>query len=484
MRIAKLVMSAVFLVVAGLLSAQDAVIPKDQEIEKTPEDVFLDELQEHTFRWFWETSNPVNGLVPDRAPDTHFSSVAATGFGLTAIPVGIERGYVTRREGIDRVLATLRFFLEAPQGTDPAGMTGYKGFVYHFLDMQNGQRFERVELSTIDTALLMMGVLFCQSYFENDCAHEVEIRQLADQLYQRVEWDWAVIRKQLIAMGWHPERGFIPHDYKGYDEAMFLYLLALGSPTHSIDSQAWNDFTETYHWERFQGQDHVNFAPLFGHQYTQVWLDMRGLHDPFMKAKGIDYFENSRRATLAQRAYAMQNPLQWQDYGPNIWGLTACDGPADVMLEYRGTLRQFRSYSARGAGADYINDDGTLSPTAAGGSVVFAPELVIPALMEMKNRYGDAIYNAYGFVDAFNPTFRHFDKTTLQHGKMVGELGWFDTDQLGIDQGPILLMIENYRSGMIWDVMKRNPYIITGLKRAGFSGGWMDLETPAGVATE
>ena len=442
--------------------------------ESLDETAFLDDLHHRTFQWFWETTMPENGLVPDRAPTTDFSSVAATGFGLTAIPVGIEQGYITRREGIDRVLTTMRFFLDSPQGKDPSGMTGYKGFYYHFLDMESGERFGEVELSTIDTALLMMGVLFCQSYFDKDCVHEVEIRELADALYLRVQWDWAVVRKELISMGWHPESGFIPHDYKGYDEAMLLYLLALGSPTYGIEAQAWNDFSETYRWDEFHGQSHVNFAPLFGHQYSHVWIDFRGIRDAYMRGKGIDYFENSRRATIAQREYAMRNPMQWEDYGLNIWGLTACDGPADLMLTYKNQRRQFRTYSARGAGADYVNDDGTIAPTAAGGSIAFAPELVVPALMEMKNRYGEAVYNEYGFVDAFNPSFRHFENITLRHGQLVEGLGWFDTDQLGIDQGPILLMIENFRSGLIWDTVKRNPYIIEGLRKAGFTDGWLD----------
>ena len=329
-----------------------------------------------------------------------------------------------------------------------------------------------------------MGVLCCQVYFDKDCIHEQEIRELADVLYRRVEWDWAVLRKQLISMGWHPESGFIPHDYKGYDEAIFLYILALGSPTHGIGEQAWQDFTETYHWQSFQGHQMVNFAPLFGHQYSQVWMDMRGIQDDYMAVKGIDYFENSRRATLAQRDYAIANPLGWEGYGPNVWGLTACDGPADVIREYNGLERQFRTYSARGAGADYINDDGTIAPTAAGGSAAFAPEVVIPALMEMKARYGTAVYNEYGFVDAFNPSFRHVSDVTLHHGWLEPELGWFDTDQLGIDQGPILLMVENYRTGMIWDLMKRSPYIAAGLRKAGFRGGWLEEIPVAAEVTE
>ncbi|KAF0093199.1 MAG: hypothetical protein E1N59_3045 [Puniceicoccaceae bacterium 5H] len=441
-------------------------IPADQ-------DAFLADIQERTFDWFWDWTNPDNGLVPDRAPTPSFSSVAAVGFGLTAWPIGIERGYISRKQGVDRVLNTLRFFADAPQGDVPVGMTGYRGFYYHFLDMENGKRYLQVELSTIDTALLMMGVLFCQSYFDGPGEQEAEIRELAEMLYRRVEWDWAEIRPNLMCMGWLPEIGFLDSDYEGYDEAMFLYLLALGSPTHPISSDAWDAFVWSYRWDPFQQQEHIAFAPMFGHQYAQSWIDLRGVQDAFMAEKGIDYFENSRRAAYAQRAYAIRNPLGWEDYGENIWGLTACDGPIDMRREYKGRMREFFTYRARGAGADYITDDGTIAPTAAAASLPFAPEIVIPALQEMRRRYGDDLYNQHGFVDAFNPSYTYTD-IDVPNGEVVPGKGWFGKDHLGIDQGPILLMIENFRSGFVWDVMKRNPHIVRGLERAGFSGGWLE----------
>lgn len=436
-------------------------------------DTFFDSVESRTFAWFWDSTNPENGMVPDRTPEKPFASVAAVGFGLTAIPVGIERGYVTREEGIERVLATLRFLRDAPQGDAASGVIGYKGFYYHFLDMDTGTRYQKVELSTIDTALCMMGVLFCQSYFDGATADEVAIREIAEELYQRVEWDWFTIRKSLLCMGWHPEHGFINADYKGYDEAMFLYILALGSPTHPVPESAWTDFTSSNRWADFMGQEHIVFAPLFGHQYSHVWIDFRGIQDELMREKGIDYFENSRRATIAQRAYAIQNPLGWKDYGPLIWGFTACDGPASIKHEYNGELRTFMTYNARGADADYISDDGTIAPTAAGGSLPFAPEHTVSALMEMVRRYGKHVYNEHGFVDAFNPSF-DFEGVAPEKGTVVPYVGWFDSDQLGIDQGPILLMIENYRTGLVWETMKRNPHILRGLQRAGFKGGWLD----------
>lgn len=443
------------------------------------DEAFLDTLQTRTFGYFWETANPENGLVPDRWPRETFASVAAVGFALTAYPVGIERGWITRDEGIERVLTTLRFLWDAPQGPEPTGMAGHRGFFYHFLDMETGHRFRTVELSTIDTMLLLAGALFCQEYFSGNDALESEIRALADSLYLRVEWDWIDPDQQpLIGMGWHPESGFIPHAYRGYDEAMLLYLLALGSPTHPVEPEAWSAFTATHPWADFYGYEHVNFAPLFGHQYSHVWVDFRGIQDEYMRERGIDYFENSRRAVLGQRAYAINNPMGWRDYGEDVWGLSASDGPKDTTLVVDGDPREFWSYRARGAAATQIEDDGTLVPTATGGSIPFTPEETIRALRTMRDRYGEHLWGEYGFFDAFNPSFR-VEGIELTHGYVIPDVGWFDTDYLGIDQGPILLMAENHRTGMIWEHMRRNPYLIRGLQRAGFSGGWLDAAAGA-----
>ncbi|MCU0453830.1 MAG: Tat pathway signal protein [Bacteroidetes bacterium] len=431
-------------------------------------DPFLDTLQHRTFRFFWDTTNPENGLAVDRYPTRSFSSVAALGFALTSYPIGIQRGYVTHDAAAERVLTTLRFLWKAPQRDHPVA-AGHKGFFYHFLDMQTGLRFERVELSTIDTALLLAGILMCQSYFDGPSPREEAIRAYADSLYRRVDWTWAQPRPPLISLGWYPEKGFHPMDWRGYNEAMIMYLLALGSPTHPIEPEAWTKWTETYVWAPYGGQEFVSFGPLFGHQYSHCWIDFRGLQDEYMKAKGIDYFENSRRATLSQREYAIRNPLQWKDYSAEIWGLTACDGPHDTSFVIDGRLRQFRTYAARGVSFDWSNDDGTIAPTAAGGSLPFAPEVCLDALKAMRERYGDLVWNDHGFVDAFNRTY--VTSTT-------GENGWFDVDQLGIDQGPILIMAENLRSGMVWEIMKKNPYIVAGLRRAGFAGGWLDGRSP------
>ena len=432
---------------------------------------FLDTLQQRTFAFFWERTNPVNGLTPDRWPAKSFSSIAAVGFALTAYPVGVERGYITRQQAADRTLTTLRWFYQAPQGPAATGTTGNLGFFYHFLDMDTGLRFQTVELSTIDTSLLLGGVLFCQQYYDRSDATEMAIRAYADSLYRRVNWPAAQANGPLVSMGHSPESGWLNVDYRGYNEAMLLYVLALGSPTHPIDAAAWPAYTSTYPWATFYGQTHVNFAPLFGHQYSHVWIDFRGIQDVYMRGRGIDYFENSRRATLSQRAYAMANPDGWKGYSSTVWGLTASDGPSDTTLTIDGRSRHFQTYSARGAAANEIRDDGTIAPTAAGGSIPFAPEIVVPALKAMRTTYSGAVFSQYGFFDSFNPTFN--DAGAARMGHVVAGSGWVDNDYLGIDQGPIVLMVENYRTGLVWKYMKKSPYIRRGLERAGFTGGWL-----------
>ncbi len=436
----------------------------------------LDDIERRTFDFFWETTDATTGLAPDRHPSRPFSSIAAIGFALTAYPIGAERGWVSRDQAAKRTLATLRFLRDAPMGPEATGRSGYRGFYYHFLDMRSGHRFGAwVELSSVDTSLMMMGVLFAQSYFERDDLREREIREIADTLYRRIEWDWMQPRPPLISMGWNPETGrFIDHDWKGYNEAMLVYVLALGSPTHPVEPAAWTEWTRSYDrsWGEFQGQTYLSFAPHFGHQYSHAWIDFRGIRDAYMRERGFDYFENSRRATLAQHAYAVANPMAWKGYSSEIWGLTASDGPQNTRQPYRGEQREFRAYSARGAGRADGFDDGTIAPTAALSSLPFAPDVVVPAAEAMRTRYGDDLYGRYGFFDAFNPSFEY--DVPLVTGKVVPGKGWFASDYLGIDQGPILAMIANHRDGFVWNVMKRNPHIRRGLERAGFQGGWLD----------
>jgi len=325
-------------------------------------------------------------------------------------------------------------------------------------------------VSTVDTALLLAGVLFCQSYFDTQNPREVEIRKLADEIYRRVDWTWAQPRPPGVALAWTPEQGFSNDDWRGYNEAMLVYLLALGSPTHPVSPQAWSLWTSTYdkQWGTLYDQTFLSFAPLFGHQYTHVWVDFRGIRDAYMRQHGLDYFENSRRATYTQRRYAIANPQHWQAYGKDIWGMSASDGPGPSREPYLGKDRSFMKYAARGVGIGQILDDGTIAPTAAISSLPFAPEIVLPATLEMYHRFGSSIYSSYGFLDAFNASFPGANVKPGEH-----DAGWVDPDYLGIDQGPILAMIENYRSDLVWRVMRNDVYLRQGLERAGFSGGWL-----------
>jgi hypothetical protein len=432
----------------------------------------LDDVERRSFHYFWDLADPRTFLIPDRAPTPSFSSIAAVGFGLTAYGIGAERGYVTRDDAARRTLATLQSLLAMKQGPEPRGVSGYKGFYYHFLDMKTAERFETVELSTVDTSLLVAGALFSQSYFDRDNETEKAIRSAAEELYTRVDWPWEQVRAPAISMGWTPEQGFHTYDWRGYNEAMIVVILALGSPTHPVDASAWSEYHKTDQWGTFYGQQQIVFAPLFGHQYSHVWIDFRGIQDANMRAHGIDYFENSRRAALSQHAYAIDNPDRWRGYGDRIWGLSACDGPMDATITIDGRPRTFHSYHARGATAGDIRDDGTIAPTAAASSIAFAPEIAIPAIHEMSTRYGKNLYSMYGFLDAFNPTLRTTEE--LKHGRVDPAQGWFDIDYLGIDEGPIVAMIENYRSGLVWKTMRRNPHIVRGLRRAGFGGGWLE----------
>lgn len=450
---------------------------------------FSEELSERTFRYFWDTTDTKRCLAPDRWPSNPFSSIAATGFALTAYGIGAERGYVTRTEAALRTRDCLRFYWNAPQGNEAVGKTGYKGFFYHFLKNDDGTRYKTNELSTVDTSLFLGGALFAQSYYDRNDPVEAEIRDLAEKIYTRVDWTFVqrtnigtearnLANSHGITMGWKPERGFETHDWVGYNEGMLVYVLALGSPTHPVGKDAWDkgwaaDLEKD--WGSYYGQQHLQFEPMFGHQYSHIWVDFRGIRDEFMRGKGIDYFENSRRATLSQRAYGADNPNKWAGYGADIWGWTASDGPGYSQGKYsvNGMARSFNGYMARGVSAIRIVDDGTIVPTAAGGSVPFAPEVAIPALMAMRTKYGERLYTRYGFKDAFNPSFI-FAGVNSYNGTVDPVHGWIANDYLGIDQGPILAMMENHRSGFVWKVMRRNPHIVRGLKRIGFTGGWLD----------
>lgn len=437
---------------------------------------FYDDIERRTFRFFWDTANRTNGLVPDRWPTPSFCSIAAVGFALTAYPVGVERGWCSRADARDLTLTTLRFFHGAPQGPAPSGVSGYKGFFYHFLDMQSGTRFRQTELSSVDTTLLLLGILFAGRYYGGSHPVEREIRALSEAIYARADWNFfRHDGRAPISMGWNPETGLIPANWVGYNEGMMVNILALGAPVHAGPDGLWSEWTKPYprFWRGVAGTRHLAFAPLFGHQYSQVWIDFRGIRDAPMRVAGLDYFENSRRATYANRAYCAANPMGWSGYSDQVWGLTACDGPGSYTLPFRGEQRQFHGYAARGPlGQPDERDDGTIAPTAALGSLPFAPEIVVPCAKAMLSQHGSRIYGRYGFFDSFNPSFRYRDRK-IDTGTVDPVHGWVARDYLAIDQGPILLQAVNHRNDFVWRVMREVPAIRLGLERAGFTGGWL-----------
>jgi hypothetical protein len=437
---------------------------------------FYEDIEQRTFRWFWETVNRKNGLVPDRWPTPAFCSIASVGYALPAYSIGVERGWCTRAEARDLTLTTLRFFWNGPQGPERTGTIGHKGFFYHFIDMETGHRYRQVELSSVDTTILLMGILFAGQYYDRDDAAEREIRQLANAIYARADWNFfRHDGRPQISMGWHPERGLIERNWDGYNEGMFVYILALGAPVHAVPANSWEHWVAPYprFWRGEGPTRRLAFAPLFGHQYSHIFIDFRDIYDAPMREVGFDYFENSRRATYANRAYCTANPMRWDGYSNRIWGLTACDGPGNYVLPFKGEQRTFYGYAARGPlGEPDERDDGTIAPTAALGSLPFAPEIVIPAAEALLADHGTRIFDKYGFKDSFNPSFTYTDKK-LETGSVDPQHGWVAADYLGIDQGPILLQAANYRDDFVWKFTRKEPAIRLGLKRAGFTGGWL-----------
>lgn len=436
----------------------------------------FDDIEKRTFRFFWDTVNRKNGLSPDRWPTPDFSSIASVGFALTAYAIGVERGWCARAEARDLTLTTLRFFWNAPQGPDASGVAGHKGFFYHFLNMETGLRHGEVELSTVDSSLLFMGMLFAAEYYDRDDTDEREIRRLARAIYARADWAWFEDQRGVISMGWHPGKGRIERGWDGYNEGKLVVILGMGAPEKPMSARGWDAWTAPYpkFWRGRGTTRHIAFAPLFGHQYSEVWIDFRGIRDKVMRAAGFDYFENSRRATYANRAYCIANPMGWRGYSRDIWGLSACDGPGGPPMTVDGRVRQFFGYAARGPQGqpDGGLDDGTIAPTAALASLPFAPEIVIPCAEAMHREYGARLYGDYGFFDSFNPSFVGPDAKPVK-GSVDAKSGWVDNDYLGIDQGPIVAMIANYRDDFVWKYMRRSAPIRRGLQRAGFTGGWL-----------
>lgn len=436
---------------------------------KLTNEQMLELVQRATFQWFKENNDPTTGLVYDRTNREHVpATIAGTGFGLTVFAIGSARGWITRKEAAAYTLKVLTNLNSTPQGPQAQGVSGCEGYFYHFLDPKTGLRatapeYWNSELSSIDTALLMAGVLFARNYYDLDDLVEFQIRATSDALYDRVNWPWLLKDDLTLGHGYTPESGMIPYTYKGYSEAVLLYILAASSRTHPVPAESWKAFIGNATVQQFPGYSRrlvtLPGMPLFTYQYPMSWLDFRGIFDDLNRRLGFDYFENSRRATKAQWLYAWRNPTGMRGYSKFDWGLTASDGPASEKKTVDGKTVEFRAYSERGAPGGF--DDGTIAPTAAVSSIVYAPSIVLPTIRHwLKDR--PELFGENGFVDAFNPTYDQSKPS-----------GWVDGDRLSIDQGPIVLMIENYRSGLVWQVMRKDWRLKEGLRHFGFSGGWL-----------
>lgn len=417
------VFSVVF--TSPLSFAQNLISPADDE--------FLEMVSQKAFDFFSYEADPATGLVADRAHNYKrggtkaAASIAATGFGLTAYGIAARRGWMSEGMAKERVRRTLDFFLnDAPHE---------HGFFYHFMNPRTGQRSSNSELSPIDTALLLAGVLFVGEYFEDP-----EIAQMARAIYERVDWPWMMNGRDTLALSWSPESGFSKYSWDHYDESMILYLLAIGSPTHPIPAETWKKIARPV--GSYGGYPVIQMPPLFTHQYSHAWIDFRNKNDGF-----ADYFQNSINATLANRQFCIDQSSKFSTYGPNSWGLTASDGPF--------------GYRAYGAPPGWADHDGTVAPTACGGSIVFTPEESLACLKHFYEMHEDRLWGLYGFSDSFNL-----------------KRDWFASDVIGIDQGTILLMIENYRSELIWKTMNKNPFLQKALKDVGFVEGTKETPFP------
>ena len=427
------------------------------------DEALLDGFQRAAFDYFLQKINPRNGLVADRSREGAPASIAVVGFALSSYPVAVERGWMGRTESAARTLVTLRFFLNSQQ-SDVPDASGYKGFYYHFLDLESGKRVWQSELSLVDTAFLLAGILTAKVYFDQSIQSETEIRDLADILYRRVDWRWAQNGKSSVAQGWKPECGFLHYGWEGYDEAAILYVLGLASPTHPLSDDSFLTWTSTYQWENIYGYNFLYSGPLFTHEYSHAWIDFRGIQDKFMRKRNCDYFENTRRAIYVQREYARRNPHEFKGYCENCWGLTASDGPGNKTLRVDSINRDFFSYAARGV--PFGPDDGSIAPSAPLASLPFTPEMSLSAIRHLCERYPH-ISRGYRLPSAFNPTMTESDPE-----------GWISEGYFGLDQGMIVLMIENYRSQLIWKLMQKCSYIRKGLHRAGFKNGWLKAPNP------
>jgi hypothetical protein len=312
----------------------------------------------------------------------------------------------------------------------------------------------------IDTALLMAGILSAATYFSGTSDAEREIRDLAEALYGRIDWRWAQNSGATVTQGWKPECGFLHYGWEGYSEGLILYTLGLGSPSYALDPGSYKAWNRTYQWETIYGRDVLYAGPLFIHQFTHAWVDFRGIRDRFMREKRSDYFENSRTAAYIHREYAIHNPGGYKGYGENVWGFSAGEGPGVRTMTLDGAVRRFFNYVARGA--PFGPDDGTIHPSVIFGSLPFAPEIALPAIRELYEQ-DVRIGREFRVPNGLNATMPGSD-----------ERGWISEGQFGLDQGLVVLMIENYRTEFVWNLTRECRYFREGLRRAGFSGGWLE----------
>ena len=438
----------------------DNLVFVDKDASIVSDADFLDLLERRAFRYFWEYADPNTGLVRDRATNPEVSSIAATGFGLTALCIAKERGWITHEEAYNRVLATLNSFYDDPADPNDMVVSGTHGLFYHFVNIHDGKPILHPDgtpwdgVSTIDSALLMAGVLTVRQ-----CFTETEIVDLATKIYEAAEWDWFLdddCRQCLpgtLHMLWvppgvgHPEEDGLSGCWNGYNEAMILYLMAIGSPTHPIPSSSWGAWAATYQWGTYYGMRILTCPPLFTHQYSHCWVDFKNVEDDY-----ADYFRNSIYATLANRAYSREVWYPELD----LWGITASDGPLTSTCTPTSTtcFCSGKAYLAnQGYPPDTLNNNGTIAPTAAGGSIVFTPEHSISTLRYMYDNYHQKLWGLYGLKDSLN---------------IKCEPDWFDNDYIGIDVGTMLVMIENYRTGLVWNKFMRNREIKEAMRSVGF----------------
>lgn len=428
----------------------------EENLAGLPDDALLLRLQRAAFDYFTTFADPGTGLVADTSRDGSPSSIAVVGFALSCYPVGVRNGWITRADAAQRTLKVLRFFSHSVQ-SDAPDATGYQGFYYHFLDMKTGKRVWRCELSPIDTALLLAGMLVAGVYYDGG-GDEAEIRGLVDTLYGRVDWNWMENGTGTVAQGWKPECTFLNYGWEGYNEATILYILGLGSPKTPLCVEGYASWQLTYQWEHLVGRDVLYSGPLFTHLFSQAWIDFHGIQDAFMREKQSDYFENTVRTIALHREYAARNPHGLAGYTRDFWGVTAGDGPGDQEMRESGRDRRFFGYMSRGV--PYGPDDGTIAPWAMLAALPFAPQAALEGTRHLLETAPQVCRDGR-FASGFNPTL-------VKDGA-----GWLSEGCYGLDQGLLVMTIENHRTGMIWDLTRRSPYIRDGLVRADFTGGWL-----------